>query len=97
MPAQGVAIRPQCRFYRLEDWPFVEREQVTSNVAIGGERFGRDHLVVVGDAEQPFVKGPVTEATEGQPSARVVIVADRPGYQPRRLPDCRLAQSNDKA
>jgi hypothetical protein len=54
-------------------------------------------LVVVGDAEQPFVKGPVTEATEGQPIARVVIVADRPGYQPRRLPDCRLAQSNDKA
>jgi hypothetical protein len=39
----------------------------------------------------------VTEATEGQPIARVVIVADRPGCQPRRLPDRRLAQSNDKA
>jgi hypothetical protein len=39
----------------------------------------------------------VTEATEGQPVAWVVIVADRPGCQPRRLPDRRLAQSNDKA
>ncbi len=97
MPAQRVTIRPQRRFHRLEDRPFVEGEQVTSDVAIGGERFGRDYLVVVGDAEQPFVKSPVTEATEGQPIARVVIVADRPGCQPRRLPDRRLAQSNDKA
>lgn len=85
MPAQRVTIRPQCRFHRLEDWPFVERERVTGNVAIGSERFGRDHLVVVGDAEQPFVKGPVTEATEGQPIAWVVIVADRPGDDMRSV------------
>ncbi len=79
MPAQGVAIRPQRCFHRLEDRSLVEGEQVAGNVAIGGERFGGDDLVLVGDAEQPFVKGPVTEPAEGQAVARVVIVTDRPG------------------
>ena len=64
MPAQGVAIRPQRSFHRLEDRSLVEGEQVAGNVAIGGERFGGDDLVVLGDAEQPFVKGPMAELTE---------------------------------
>ena len=52
---------------------------MASNVAIGGECFGGDDLITVRDAEQPFIKGPMTEAAEGQPVAWVVIVADRPG------------------
>lgn len=52
---------------------------MTSDVAIGGERFGSNDLVALGDAEQPFIKGPVTEMAEGQAVARVVIVADGTG------------------
>ena len=52
---------------------------MTGNVAIGSERFGDNDPVIPGDAEQPFIKGPVTETAEGQAVARVVIVADSPG------------------
>lgn len=85
MPAQGVAIRPQRCFHRLEDRSLVEGEQVAGDVAIGSERFGGDDLVVLGDAEQPFIKGPVTEPAEGQAVARVVIVTDRPGNDMRSV------------
>jgi len=52
---------------------------MTGDVAIGSERFGGDDLIVVRDAEQPFVKSPMAESAEGQAVARVVIVADGPG------------------
>ena len=64
MPAQRLAIRPQRWLCRLKEGPFVQREQVAGNVAIGSERFGGDDLVALGDAEQPFIKGPMTELTE---------------------------------
>ena len=35
--------------------------------------------VLEADGEQPFVKGPVTEAAEGHAVAGVVVVADAPG------------------
>ena len=52
---------------------------MTGDVAIGGERLGGNDLIVVGDAEQPFIKDPVTKVTEGQAVAWVVIVADDSG------------------
>lgn len=52
---------------------------MTSAIVVRGERFGRNDLIAMRDAQQPFVKAPVTEFAERQSVARVVIVAERPG------------------
>lgn len=54
----------------------MQREQVAGDVVVGDERFGGDHLIAVGDAQQPFIKGPMTELAEGETIARIVVVAD---------------------
>ena len=63
---------------------------MTGEVLVRGERGGGNDLIVVRDAQQPFIKTPVTEFAERQPVARVVILADRPGDDMRGV-DHRVA------
>lgn len=50
----------------------VQGAQVAGAVVVRGEGFGGHHLITMRDAQEPFVKGLVTELAERQPVAQVL-------------------------
>ena len=96
MPAQCIPIWPERFLHWRDQRALVQGEQVAGEVVVGGERFGRNHLIALRDAQQPLVKAPVTEFAERQPVARIVIVANRPGDDVRGV-DCGVAVDGAQA
>ena len=75
---QVLRRRPEIAVGRRDDAAAGEGEEKTGGVGIEADLARGDDVVIVGDAQHPFVESPVTELAEGHAVADVVILGFAP-------------------
>ena len=79
MPLNILLPRPEDFLGWFEYCPIRQGEHVAGQVCFAAYPFGDQHLVVLADSHQPFVKRPLAQAAQGQAVCRPVVICLPPG------------------